>query len=371
MSDKTSISWADATWNPLRGTTGLWTCQKVSPGCQNCYAETFGRRFGGLPYRAGADTPRLDAGVLSQPLRWRRPREIFACSMTDLFWGQHSFEWIAAVFGVMAATPQHRYLVLTKRAARMREFFAWMDSIVSAKVTVSERDSWLADLRTHEVLVAAGLILEERPTYPKGAGPYAPWPLPNVALGVSAEDQERLDERVPHLLATPAALRFVSAEPLLGPLWFDAIPIGEVTGSRGAKADVLGGSAHFPDSPAQSIPNGSCRSLDHVIVGGESGPGARPCDVAWIRSVVRQCREADVSCHVKQLGGRPFFGDEGAGMAFDFASGKNARWTADERTPEGLTCWHFHDRKGSDPAEWPADLAAARDPWPWPSEVQP
>lgn len=234
MSDKTSIEWTDATWNPIRGTKGRHHCVRISEGCKHCYAATMNHRFGGPDYVKGADTPRLDEEALLQPMKWKRPRRIFVCSMTDLFMDEHSDEMIAQVFDMMKTCHWHTFQVLTKRPARMR---------------------------LHQAHFA---------------------PLPNVWLGVSAENQERADERIPDLLATPAAVRFVSAEPLLGPIRLD-----QPLNFDGALWDAMARGA-----------------LGWVIVGGESGPGARPCDVSWIRSLVQQCAAAGVPCFVKQDSGR-------------------------------------------------------------------
>jgi protein gp37 len=189
---------------------------------------------------------------LDQPLRWTKPRKVFVNSMSDLFHEDVPDAFIDRVFAVMALAPQHTFQILTKRAERMREY-------------MSGRRTRRGDraVRPHE---------RRAPRIAKGS--YS-WPLPNVWLGVSVENQHFADERIPLLLQTPAAVRFISAEPLLGPV------------------DL----AHWLDD----IPSGS-RRLDWVIVGGESGPGARPFDLAWARSIVQQCQAAGVPVFVKQLG---------------------------------------------------------------------
>ena len=275
----TTIEWTERTWNPARG------CSRVSPGCDHCYAMRQAHRFSGpgQPYeglttirRGRVDwtgRARFVPEQLQQPLRVRRPTAFFVNSMSDLFHESLTNEQVAAVFGVMAATPQHTYQILTKRPKRMREWFGWLDG--------------------------------RRP-------------LPNVWLGVSCDDQARADERIPHLLSTPAAVRFVSAEPLLGPIALRAwMPRHAVTETDDCAPWC---SACGPTGPLPRI--------DWVIVGGESGPGARPCDVDWIRSIVRQCREAGTACFVKQLGSRL-----------------------------GL-----RDPKGGDPSEWPEDLRVRETP---------
>jgi len=321
MSDKSSIEWTDATWNPIRGTKGRHHCVRISEGCKHCYAATMNHRFGGPDYVKGADTPRLNEEALLQPLKWKAPRRIFVCSMTDLFMDEHPNQWIAAVFAIMAASPHHTFQVLTKRAARMRSWFEWMASEHTGGAVTPLRK---ANLSAHEIM---------RGRAPGGARIEAPsWPLPNVWLGVSAENQERADERIPDLLATPAAVRFVSAEPLLGPIRLDRLEEDEL----GTHYDALSGSYEGGD------PEGP--SLSWVIVGGESGPGARPCDVSWIRSIKDQCVSARVACFVKQLGAKPL-----QRMIYGAAIGNEGAQVHAEPL-------HLKDRKGGDPAEWPADL---------------
>ena len=459
----TNIQWTDETWNPIRAqhreTQAMgWHCERISKGCENCYAETLNQRqrFGigtGLPYtqpsRDKVDIV-LDAGVLEKPLRWRKPRQVFVCSMTDLFG-----EWVPdvmlhRVFSVMALTPHITYQVLTKRPERMRDYLS------------------------------------------SGVGAIADWPLPNVWLGVSVEDQRAANKRIPILLDTPAAVRFLSCEPLLGPVdirqylgytpvnenayqsgrtglpsgagggasdrsrrqrlevgsppmesvdgdhpvhsvrapqgreendarlfagagdagWdqgerlgpsvgisalqrpdtgWDAHqppkwdeggqPAGEPRigdslgeqdschegteegpshaggdGQRHGKADAGEGggdpaSTHgggateghrgglrdqrpdgFKDRPRASLGD-LAPSISWVIVGGESGPGARPCNIEWVRSMVDQCQAAGVPVFVKQLGARPI------------------AWERGSYVPMKLR--HSH---GGDPAEWPEDL---------------
>lgn len=305
MSDQRDggISWTDQTWNPVRG------CSRVSAGCEHCYAETQAARFcgEGEPYHGlvrrtergraqWTGAVRVVPEHLGDPLRWQRPRRVFVNSMSDLFHENLSSEDIAAVFGVMAASPTHTFQVLTKRANRMREWFAW----------VAE------NARTVCRVAASSYIGRPVEREPYGTG----WPLPNVWLGVSCEDQRAADERIPELLATPAAVRFVSAEPLLGPIDLRKWTLAEH------------GRRHI----------GALPGLSWVIIGGESGPNARPCDVAWIRSIVDQCRESDVACFVKQLGSNAYADD----------------WHGDLFVPTRPI--RTNDRKGGDPSEWPVDL---------------
>lgn len=272
---RSNIEWTDATWGPLRG------CSRYSPGCDRCYAIRGARRFDvpGGPYEGltrvrPAGTIRLDwSGVVREvpeameaPLRWRRPRRIFVASMSDPFHHRVAEATLTRIWDVMRRCPQHRFQLLTKRADRMR---AWVSRL--------------------------GIV------------------LPNVWLGVSAEDQATASERLPILLDTPAAVRFASLEPLLGPI--DLID---------AQASWL--IDHIEDDHA---------GVAWVIVGGESGPGARPCEIAWIRSIVRDCARAKVPCFVKQLGRYPL-------------------------TPDGVVL--MRDPKGGDMTEWPHDLRVRQYP---------
>jgi len=273
MADKTKIQWtatvnADgsvtpgSTWNPVRG------CSRVSEGCRNCYAESVAARFSGkdpegkpLPYyglaRQGDHGPRWTGKVvmvpehLDDPIRWKRPRRIFVNSMSDLFQDKLTDDEIARVFRVMLAAPRHTYQVLTKRAERMRRWVNWF---------AAER------------------------------GEHLP---PNIWLGVSAEDQKNADERIPELLDTRASVRFVSAEPLLGPINFHPWLCRY----------------RNPSKPEQRLAN-ICSPRDHgidwIIVGGESGRNARPFDVEWAREIVRQCHDAGAAPFVKQLGAKSF-----------------------------------------------------------------
>lgn len=277
MADKSKIEWTDATWNPIVG------CSVVSPGCTNCYAMRLaGGRLAHHPSRAGLTVDskagpvwngevRLVEEWLDQPLRWRRPRMIFVCAHGDLFHESVPDEWIDRVFAVMALATQHTFQVLTKRATRMRDY-----------VSTRAGDYMVV---MPEAARIAGATLQDC----KRAGLLS-WPLSNVWLGVSAEDQSRANERVPDLLATPATVRFVSAEPLLGP-----VNLGR-TEARPGLLDALRGHQH-------SFGGVSIHPrIDWVIVGGESGPGARPMHPDWARSLRDQCQAAGVAFHFKQWG---------------------------------------------------------------------
>lgn len=273
MSDNTKIEWCDATWNPLYG------CTRVSEGCRHCYAEGLAARFhkpgqwGEGLTRDGRWTGKvtLAEAKLTQPLRWRKPRRIFVNSLSDLFHPAVPDEWIDRVFAVMALCPQHTFIVLTKRPARMRDYFA----------ARREGDPWaeaadeIADLMGWE---SHAVVLEPRDI-----------PLPNVHLGVSVENQQAADERIPDLLATPAAVRIVSAEPLLGP-----VDLTYINPTDRYELDALIG--------FDADQGTACDSIDGVIVGGESGPHARPMHPDWARSLRDQCAAAGVPFFFKQWG---------------------------------------------------------------------
>lgn len=331
-----SIEWTDTTWNPVRG------CRKVSPGCKNCYAETMAKRLramGQAGYlRVIDDRGRwtgefeTDSVRLAEPLGWKKPRRVFVNSMSDLFGESVPFEFVAAVFGVMAATPRHTYQVLTKRPEAMLTFFAW------AKGEVKRRGYGQPEVCMDEAAERGVNV----PTTTVDEHGFNTWPLPNVWLGVSTEDQATADERIPLLLQAPAAVRFISAEPLLGPidlspwLFWDFCQTCEKPGNMACVCRGVGPVA------------AGVRPLDWVIAGGESGPGARRCDIMWIKSIIEQCAETDVACFVKQLGADPWLGVGGLPLR---------RQPIDGRV--------IKDPKGGDPAEWPEDLRVRQ----WPREV--
>jgi protein gp37 len=263
--------------------------------------------------------------ALGVPLKWRKPRRIFVNSMSDLFHEALDNEDIAAVFGVMAACPQHTFQVLTKRPARAVKWFAW----AAAPAPQDGGPGVPTACGIHAANAGADvdyLGLRER------------WPLPNVWIGVSAENQETADERIPLLLKLPAAVRFVSAEPLLGAL--DLRPY-----LHRSRDNVCPRCLFSTNGPEEICPNdgallGHDIALDWVIVGGESGNGARPFDTYWARLIVEQCRAAKASVFVKQLGAKPV-----APVSDAEASNYG------ERLPLNLK-----DRKGGDMSEWPESL---------------
>lgn len=329
MSDGTLIEWTDASWNPLRAFRGGgavtrhgWACVRVSQGCVNCYAATINKRLGtGLDYTVPALAKvetYVDEKALVMPLRWRKPRKVFVCSMTDLFGEWVTDAQIDRVFQVMHGASRHTFQVLTKRPERARAYLgaftrspAWDDFITRGGVPSNE--------------------VPRGPTYFPGG-----WPLPNVWLGTSVENQATADERIPQLLATPAAVRFLSCEPLLGPVDLRRI---DQSGLCDIKDSLTG---YFLTREEHPIRYEKGARINWVIIGGESGPHARPTDIAWVRSLVAQCHAAGVAPFVKQLGSKPI-------------SHNAEDWLDDDRE-DGSQPHRLRDRKGGDMAEWPADL---------------
>lgn len=325
----TNIEWADFTWNCIRG------CSRISPGCMNCYAELDMARKNSNPKVPGChgyaefriigdrreahwtSKVELIESKLLEPLSWRkkalrfaqehgRKPRVFVNSMSDLF---HTAIWdmaIDRVFAVMALCPEIDFLVLTKRAGRLPAYIS------------GHQHGRVADI--------AQTISTEKPES-------FPFPIANVWLGVSVEDQKRADERIPHLLRTPAAVRFLSVEPML-----EEIRLRQEWATY--KMCYACGSSGFV----------SCdhwRGIDWVICGGESGAGARPFDLDWARSLRDQCRAAGVAFYMKQAGSLPHDGEKvlyGIGPYGPAKEGLEPVWL------------HLKDRKGGDPAEWPEDL---------------
>lgn len=273
-----SIEWTDVTWNPVTG------CDRVSPGCEHCYAATMARRLkamGSPRYQTDGDPRTSGPGfgvavhedVLDLPLKWRKPRRVFVNSMSDLFHPRVHPNFIAEVWARMAATPQHTYQVLTKRPKYLRTM------VNDPKLA---RETWwilndLIDEKVKEDEPLAQRMLEALIALQEPGG----WPLPNVWLGVSVEDQQRANERIPVLVDTPAAVRFLSCEPLLGPV------------------DLTRWTWVNPAVPQWSH---YARLIDWVIVGGESGPGARPMHPQWARDLRDQCVAAGIPFFFKQWG---------------------------------------------------------------------
>jgi protein gp37 len=290
-------------WNPVRG------CSKVSPGCEHCYAEVMAARFPwGKPVTANgrwSGKIQLLPEKLAEPLGWKKPCRVFVNSVSDLFHDGVPEEFIRAVFTTMARARAHTFLVLTKRPRRMLDVMsAW------------ERD---------------GLTLRE------GCGVV----LPNVWLGVTAEDQARADERIPVLLQTPAAVRFVSVEPMLGAVDLSRFmwPTHWHWDAKFKTPEAALAAGAFAERQRQSLVHADCRFIDWAIVGGESGTKARPLDLAWARSIQGQCRAAGVPYFFKQMGRRAF---------------------VDRDEPECR--FRLADPAGADPSEFPEDLRVRESP---------
>jgi protein gp37 len=315
MADKTGIEWTDATWNPVRG------CSRVSEGCRNCYAERVAARFSGpgQPYEGLADRDRagskwtgrvhLVESALLQPVRWTKPRRIFVNSMSDLFHESLTDGEILRVLMIIWGAPRHTFQVLTKRPERMRAWFrAWND--------VEEADPEPKLARGPEATRAAhtsgrarifASMLESMGTPPPGAAyPTYDWaggprwwgtqPAHNLWLGVSIEHQAAAEDRIPYLLATPAAKRFLSCEPLIGPVDLTAV---RQTVDPGFFGDCL---RWYHKGHCHEMEGIAYPTIRWVIAGGESGPGARPMHPDWARTLRDQCAEAGVPFFFKQWG---------------------------------------------------------------------
>jgi protein gp37 len=331
MAAQTGIEWTDETWNPVVG------CSVISPGCTNCYAmrmaariEAMDAKLGHAPHyrgltrktKAGAvwtGTVRVAPdGVLLAPLSWRKPRRVFVNSMSDVFHEALSDEDIDRVFAVMALAPRCTFQVLTKRADRMHAYFGAKDMIARLNGRIWSTLGTPRGSKVHH-----------------GGHWRASLPLPNVWLGVSAEDRRRASERVPQLQATPAARRMISVEPMLEEI-----------------EPALLGLRHAPRP-------------DWIIVGGESGPGARAFWAPWARPIVRACKAAGVAVFVKQMGSnvqdRNDAGFEGCSPMEWHLEDELAQV---EHDVDGYSTDYqgapvrirLRDRKGGDMAEWPEDL---------------
>jgi protein gp37 len=303
MSTTSRIEWTQTTWNPVTG------CDRISPGCQHCYALTLAGRLqamGQAKYQTEGDPRTSGPGfgvavhpqALIEPLRWGRPRLVFVNSMSDLFHARVPDAFIAQVFAVMAATGHHTYQVLTKRPVRMAR-------LLDATAFVQTVFDLAAKHHGADVLT---------------------WPMPNLWVGTSVETQQFADQRIPKLLKTPAATRFLSCEPLLGPL--DLRPWLPPARSTCTRAD-----GPLTDADRQAVATfrhqlrrmAGRPAIDWVIAGGESGPGARPMRLDWVRTLRDQAADAGVAFFCKQLG---------------------SCWARDQHA----------DPKGGDWTRWPTDL---------------
>ncbi|HPS52999.1 MAG TPA: phage Gp37/Gp68 family protein [Phycisphaerae bacterium] len=301
------------TWNPIIG------CSKCSPGCQHCYAERMAGRLVNIKqteYYSGVVNHLVEnsygrvvdtvwngktafvESALEKPLHWKQPRVIFVCSMSDLFHETVPFEWIDQVFAIMARCPQHKFLLLTKRPQRMVEYFA--------NIGGTSRHDWVWTCMARQMNVS----------HLKGIN----WPLPNVGIGVTICNQEEADAKIPMLLSIPAAMRFVSIEPMLGKivlqtdtkycetcgLHFNPIEIeSEIEhrdGSKTIEVETFCERCHEIEPEMMSTVCGCHIGLDWIIVGGESGPKARPMHPDWVRNIQQQCSDSGVPFFFKQNG---------------------------------------------------------------------
>lgn len=271
----TTIEWTDVTWNPTTG------CDRVSPGCDHCYALTMAKRLkamGSAKYQRDGDPKTSGPGfgvsvhedALYLPMTWRKPKRVFVNSMSDLFHAEVPADFIARVFATMSMTRQHTYQILTKRHARMR-------SLLNSDAFADQVREALMDL--------AAYCGRKEPILP----------LPNVWLGVSVENQQWADIRIPVLLETPAAVRFLSCEPLLGPVDLQG---PAVDGHRPKLTYWLSGRPGWADDDTLAVGP----RIDWVIAGGESGTNARPMHPDWVRTLRDQCVAAGVPFHFKQWG---------------------------------------------------------------------
>jgi protein gp37 len=349
-------------WNPVVG------CTHHGAGCKHCYADELHTKrhkafvkHGGVNPKGGKPMARQYAHPfekvqllperLDAPLRRRKPTCYFVNSVSDLFHKDVPFEFIAAVYGVMAACPQHRFIVLTKRPERMLEFMQWAareDQVgegVNAAVTemfghAGPREYLLRDYPDDvEDAEFSGHISDELVCNPPE------WPLANVITGASIANQADADRIIPVLLQVPSACRAISLEPMIGPVTlppdcFAHFVSNETLGRNSAliqRESRVPGYSEMPDW------------IKWVIVGGESGPNARPSDVAWIRSIVQQCKAAGVPCFVKQVGSKPR---------------GHAQWEHEDNEGYGVDpeLSRLIDRKGGDPDEWPEDIRVRQYP---------
>ena len=311
----TKIQYLDRTWSPIK-----MLCHRVSAGCANCWHMRMANRMKSNPalsedarlaYIGGK--PWLDGKELEAPLKWRKPQRVGVQFMGDLFHDDVHVDMINLVFCRMAVARQHTFLILTKRPKRMLRWFEL--GIVGI---------------VKEMMLHRSMDENERRGTPK-----FPWPLPNVHIGVSVEDQKTADERIPLLLQTPAAVRWISAEPLLGQVNLHAFICEN-------------GSMDRPEQKMSSVCEGNGK-LNWTVVGGESGPKARPCDVEWIRSIVQQCKAASVPVFVKQMGANSIITAKPGCAGFGIRN----------ESPYRL---EYKDRSGADMAEWPEDLCVRQFP---------
>jgi protein gp37 len=315
----TSIEWCDHSINPIRakhvptGKIGHY-CEKIAAGCANCYSSELQRRFGAPTFGSGQKRSEfelfLDETKLDEVRRRKKPTKYFWCDMTDFFGDWMQPEWLQACFATMDATPQHTHLLLTKRPENVLRMWPQTPGIPATCV----KDGDYKWERATQLMFR-----------------------PNVWLGTSISDQATADANIPELLRLRdlCPVLFVSAEPLLGPV--------NLCDLEREREDEQGFDWLYPGA------------INWLIIGGESGPHARPCDPAWIRSLVAQCQAAEVSCFVKQLGSAPYE-ERAADDHLPAYAREAARKYGIGPLVTEVTEYRLRDRKGGDPAEWPEDL---------------
>ncbi|MEU2996846.1 phage Gp37/Gp68 family protein [Streptomyces sp. NPDC006995] len=322
------IEWTEQTWNPTTG------CDRISPGCDNCYALTMAKRLKGMgsaKYQTDGDPRTSGPGfalathpdTLTEPLRWKKPRKVFVNSMSDLFHARVPRDFLAQVFAVMAATPQHTYQILTKRPERAARILTDLCTCGTGHPPGEHfRSSMEWAATPHSPTYVPGL---EHGIYHRSG-----WPLPNVWIGTSVENQKYADLRIPALLKTPAAVRFLSCEPLIGPV--------DLSDYVSRPCPCCHGEGHDEScAPCYDLGcngGGFVHDLHWVIAGGESGPGARPLHAEWLADILTDTQQAGVATFVKQLG---------------TVWARDTYWGGKSIAAHG-------DTKGGDPTYWPGEL---------------
>ena len=359
------------TWNPMVG------CSRQSAGCENCYAITFAARqlqpqYVGLTKirPAGSSRPgpdwtgevRLVPQRLPEPLKWRKSQRVFVNSMSDLFHPQVPFEYIAAVYGIMACCPQHTFIVATKQLARAVEFFAWLD----ARAERERGGHYTA------ILMEAGKHVEparweklmEDTGFERDLAECEIWPLPNVHLLASIEDQATAEKRIPDLLRCPAEMHGVSYEPALGPVDLSEIDTGTICEEcdKPRMLDALNGPSYRCACGSELA--AMTRTLRWVVVGGESGPKVRDFDVLWMQAQIDACAAEEVAIFCKQIGARPRCGSLKSGA---FAN-RRGRWFDYWEDSMMVRC-SITDPKGGKIREWPPELHVRQYPG-WRDDVE-
>lgn len=375
MAENSKIEWCEKTWNPVVG------CTRASAGCDHCYAVGMTKRLeamGHAKYAGLVGNGHFNGVVrtvpedLDKPLKWKKPAVIFVNSMSDLFHKSVPFEFIDQVFAVMALCPQHTFQVLTKRPERMAEYLSQRRDIGHF---MSE-----CHMERNGVIKAKAADYDDLKNGWQHCSAAHEWPLNNVWLGTSCENQETADERIPHLLKCPAAVRFLSLEPLLGPVDLSPWILGRCPKCKGD-----GHEGHFPTHREYWGKGGSSKICPHcrttmpdypmrpngeeyfvpdlvswLIIGGESGANPRPYNLQWPRDIIKQCRDAGVPVFHKQLGAHAVseyqadhIGRKKHGAAFGSL----------DPSPEPYRMW-LDDTKGGNPEEWPEDLRVRQHPKP-------